>query len=32
MALGVVAKSLVIMLDLGQPRVVFGKGLKDVHG
>jgi hypothetical protein len=30
--LGVVAKNLVTMLDLGQPRVVLGKGLKDVHG
>ena len=29
---GVVAKNLVITLDLGQPRVVLGEGLKDIHG
>ena len=29
---GVVAKNLVTMLDLGQPKVVLGKGLKDIHG
>jgi len=29
---GVVAKNLVITLDLGQPRVVLGEGLKDTHG
>ena len=28
----VVAKNLVIMLDLGQPRMVLGEGLKDIHG
>ena len=28
----VVAKNLVRMLDLGQPRVVLGEGLKDIHG
>ena len=28
----VVAKNLVMMLDLGQPRVVLGEGLKDIHG
>ena len=27
-----VAKNLVMMLDLGQPRVVLGEGLKDIHG
>ena len=29
---GVVAKNLVMTLDLDQPRVVFGEGLKDIHG
>ena len=29
---GVVTKNLVIMSDLGQIRVVLGKGLKDIHG
>ena len=29
---GVVAKNLVTMLELGQPRVVLGKGLKGIHG
>ena len=28
----VVAKILVMMLDLGQPRVVLDEGLKDIHG
>ena len=28
----VVAKNLVMTLDLDQPRVVFGEGLKDIHG
>jgi hypothetical protein len=28
----VVAKNLVTTLDLGQPRVVLGEGLKDIHG
>ena len=28
----VVAKNLMTMLELGQPRVVLGKGLKDIHG
>ena len=28
----VVVKKLVTMLDLGQPRVVLGEGLKDIHG
>ena len=28
----VVTKNLVIMLDLGQPRMVLGEGLKDIHG
>ena len=28
----VVAKNLVMILDLGQPRVVLGEGLKDIHG
>ena len=28
----VVAKNLVTMLDLGQPRVVLGEGLKGIHG
>ena len=28
----VVAKNLVTMLDLGQPKVVLGKELKDIHG
>ena len=27
----VVAKNLVMALDLGQPRVVLGEGLKDIH-
>ena len=27
----VVAKNLVTTLDLGQPRVVLGEGLKDIH-
>jgi hypothetical protein len=31
-ALGVVAKIHMTMLDLSQPRVVLGKGLKDIHG
>ena len=29
---GVVVKDLVRTLDLGQPRVVLGEGLKDIHG
>jgi hypothetical protein len=29
---GVVAKNLVTTLDLGQPRVVLGERLKDIHG
>ena len=28
----VVAKNLVTMLELGQPRVVLGERLKDIHG
>ena len=28
----VVAKNLVTMLDLGQPKVVLDEGLKDIHG
>ena len=28
----VVMKNLVTMLDLGQPKVVLGEGLKDIHG
>ena len=28
----IVSKNLVTMLDLGQPRVVLGEGLKDIHG
>ena len=32
MVQGVVAKNLVVMLDLGQPKVVLGEGLKDIHG
>ena len=28
---GVVMKNLMITLDLDQPRVVFGEGLKDTH-
>jgi hypothetical protein len=31
-ALGVVVKNLVTTLDVGQPRVVLGKGLKDTRG
>ena len=27
----VVTKNLVTMLDLGQPKVVLGEGLKDIH-
>jgi len=27
----VVAKNLVTVLDLDQPRVVLGEGLKDIH-
>ena len=27
----VVAKIIVTMLDLGQPKVVLGEGLKDIH-
>jgi hypothetical protein len=30
--LGVAAKNLVTTLDLSQPRVVLGEGLKDIHG
>ena len=30
-ALGVVAKSLIMILDLGQPRVILDEGLKDIH-
>ena len=26
-----VAKNIVTMLDLGQPKVVLGEGLKDIH-
>jgi len=29
---GVVAKNLVMRLDLDQSRVVLGEGLKDIHG
>jgi len=29
---GVVVKNLITTLDLGQPRVVLGEGLKDTHG
>ena len=29
---GVVMKNLMITLDLDQPRVVLGEGLKDIHG
>ena len=29
---GIVMKNLVMGLDLGQPRVVLGEGLKDIHG
>ena len=32
MVQGVVAKNLVVMLDLGQHRVVLDEGLKDIHG
>ena len=28
----IVMKNLVTMLDLGQPKVVLGEGLKDIHG
>ena len=28
----VVTKNLVTMLDLGQPKVVLGEGLKDIYG
>jgi len=28
----VLMKNLVTMLDLGQPKMVLGEGLKDVHG
>ena len=27
-----VAKNIVTMLDLGQPKVVLDEGLKDIHG
>ena len=30
-ALGVVAKSLIMILDLGQPRVILDEGLKDIR-
>ena len=29
---GVVVQNLVMTLDLGQPRVVLGEELKDIHG
>jgi hypothetical protein len=29
---GAVVKILVTMLDLGQPKVVLGERLKDIHG
>ena len=29
---GVVVQNLVMTLDLGQPRVVLGEGLKHIHG
>jgi hypothetical protein len=32
MAPSVVAKNFMTMLDLGQPRVVLGEGLKYIHG
>ena len=31
MVLGVVAKNLVMRLDLDQSRVILGEGLKDIH-
>jgi hypothetical protein len=31
-AQGVVAKNLVMTLDLDQSRVVLGEGMKDIHG
>jgi hypothetical protein len=31
MVQGVVAKNLMVMLDLGQPKVVLDEGLKDIH-